>query len=64
MSNEKIIIRIKKLGLNDVDWNKYDFHLTPVLTYSVVKKEQSLGKCLAVEWGHWAVYIGIFRIKI
>jgi len=59
----KIVVKLKGLGLSDVDWNKYDFHISPVLTYSKVKRENSNGWCLALEWGHWALWIGIFSIQ-
>jgi hypothetical protein len=62
MKNEKHIWRVKFLGLNDVDWNKYDFHLTPVLTYTKITRGESIGKCIALEWGHWAFYIGRFKL--
>ncbi len=56
-------LHIKFLGLKDIDWNKYDFHITPVLTYTKVMREKSIGNCLALEWGHWAIYIGLFKIN-
>ena len=59
----KQALKLKALGLKDVDWNKYDFHLTPVLTFSHVKHEESKGWCLALEWGHWAVWVGLFSVK-
>ena len=62
MSN-KLKLRFKLLGLKDVNWDKYDFHITPVLTFTKVHKEESNGWCLALEWGHWAVYVALFSIK-
>jgi hypothetical protein len=58
-----IKIRFKALGLKDVNWNKYDFHITPVLTYSYVERQKSNGKCICLEWGHWAIYIGWFKFS-
>lgn len=51
------------MGLKEVDWNKYDFHITPVLTFTKVRKEDSQGWGLAIEWGHWAAYVGLFSIQ-
>jgi hypothetical protein len=58
------IFRFKAVGLSYVNWSKYDFHITPVLTYTYAESDNhNNGKCLALEWGHWAVYIGYFKLE-
>jgi hypothetical protein len=59
----KLKLRFRLMGLKDVNWNKYDFHITPVLTFTRVQKEKSIGWCLVLEWGHWAAYVGLFSIQ-
>ena len=60
----KIKIRFVFLGLKDVDWTKYDFHITPVLTYTkVIHPSQSIGKLLSVEWGHWGISFQYFKLN-
>lgn len=61
MGRLKIVFRA--MGLSNVNWDKYDFHITPVLTFTKVQKENSCGWCLSLEWGHWAVWAGLFSIK-
>lgn len=57
------MIKIKAIGLKDVDFNGYDFHITPVLTYSFVKRSNNnKAYAIVVEWGHWAIYLGYFKI--
>jgi hypothetical protein len=57
------MFKFRFLGLKEVKWNKYDFHITPVLTYTYVEIDKGhKGHCLALEWGHWAVYIGYFKL--
>lgn len=57
--------RFSYLGLSKVDWNKYDFHITPVLTYTRVIHPTGLanGHCIFLEWGHWALGLGRYEIK-
>lgn len=61
--NVRIKWRIVTLGLKKVDWNKYDFHLIPVLTFTRVNHPSGLATSsgLALEWGHWAISIGRFK---
>lgn len=61
--NIRIKWRVVTLGLKKVDWNKYDFHLTPVLTFTRVFHPTGLAnsRSLALEWGHWAISIGRFK---
>lgn len=60
---KRLKFKIRFLGLSDVNWDKYDFHITPVLTLTRVRKEESNGCGIALEWGHWAVYVALFSIK-
>jgi hypothetical protein len=59
-----IKIIFKTLGAKDVDWNKYDFHITSVLTYSYKKSLRGNAKCLALEWGHWACYVALLQMDL
>ena len=48
--------RFRFLKLKDVDWTKYDFHITPVLTYTkVIHHSGNICKGISIEWGHWAI---------
>ena len=62
-NNIRIKWKLIFLGLKKVDWNKYDFHLTPVLTFSRVFHPSGLANSrgIALEWGHWAISIGRFK---
>lgn len=42
----KLITRF--IGIKEVDKEKYDFHITPVLTYSYKKSLNGSAKCLAL----------------
>lgn len=55
-------IKFRFIGLSKVDWNDYDFHITPVLTFTNVNIYGGKGKSLALEWGHWALYIGFMTL--
>jgi hypothetical protein len=57
---QTIKCRLHFLGLKEVDWDKYDFHLTPVLTYTRINRQQSKGYALSLELGHWALSLQIF----
>lgn len=50
---------INGLRQNPADW---DFHITPVLTYSQSIEPEGYAKGLAIEWGHWALAVGLFTI--
>lgn len=52
------------LTLKKVDWSKYDFHITPVLTFTHVDHPSGLANSngISIEWGHWAM--GFIRMKI
>ena len=45
-----------------------DFHITPVLTFGQATKEEmdNLGTAwgLALEWGHWAIGFGIYKVYL
>jgi len=58
----KLITRF--IGIKEVDKEKYDFHITPVLTYSYKKSLNGSAKCLALEWGHWACYIALLKLNL
>lgn len=63
--NSRIKWNFEFLGLSKVDWTKYDFHITPVLTFTKVIHPTNLahGHCISIEWGHWAYSIRRFIIK-
>jgi len=46
----------------DNDPTKVEFHITPVLTHFAVKHPSGCAKGggLALEWGYWAISIGMF----
>lgn len=58
---EKIKWKIKFIGLTDVTWNKYDFHLTPVLSFckasNITETDEGVAHGLSLEWGHWAIIL-------
>lgn len=57
-------IRFRFLGLKDVNWDKYEFHITPVLSFTkVIHPSGNIGKGLYVEWGHWAIGILWYKLK-
>lgn len=57
--------RIKLLGITEVDKLKYDFHITPVLTYTnVIHPSGSWHRSVALEWGHWAIVFGFYKLTI
>lgn len=56
-----MIINFKFLGLKDVNWTNYDFHITPVITYTkIVHPSKVIGKLISIEWGHWALSLRLF----
>lgn len=60
----KTKIRFVFLGLSHVDWNDYDFHITPVLTYTnLIHPSNSIAKILSIEWGHWAISLQYLKLN-
>ena len=60
----RIKYKLNFLGLKKVNWEKYDFHLTPVVTYSYLKHPSGDAECdtFSIEWGHWAICLLIAKI--
>lgn len=57
------MIIVRAIGLRQVDFDSYDFHITPVLTYSFVKHlNNNKAYGISLEWGHWAIYISYFKL--
>lgn len=50
------------IGYKSLDPKKWEFHITPVLTYARVIHPTLMGNghVLAIEWGIWALSIGRF----
>ena len=60
----RIKYKVAVLGLNKVNWKQYDFHLTPVITFTHVEHPSGKGSnnTISIECGHWA--IGLHRMKL
>lgn len=57
-------IRAKFIGLKEVDWDDFDFHLTPVMTYTKVNYKCLTNRSLSLEWGHWALILMAYKMPV